>query len=258
MANYRTSAGRMPLYIDALCHNLNILGDVRALLPTTEQSGTNLDDASRRGHDFTFAIDVSTRYGTGGRALRYLGFDGATTYGSTASHADFSLNGGGDVAFSVIALVNQGAAETGTILSKWDATAAAEDREWLFDVSGGAPRLTIYDETNNDGFNTICNAALTASTWHLVVITYDGSAVVTGITPYVDGLLVAHTDTAAAGAYASMTAGATDVYLGAHVDTAAATNIYTGYLAWVGITEKELTANEVWTLWTRMRYIAGV
>jgi len=258
MANYRTSAGRMPLYIDALCHNLNILGDVRALLTLTEQSGTNLDDASRRGHDFTSAIDVSTIYGTGGRALRYHTYDGATTYANVASHADFSFNGGGDVAFSVIALVNQGAVETGTVLSKWDATAAAEDREWLFDMSGGAPRLTLYDDTNNDGFNTICNAALSADTWHFVAITYDGSAVVTGITPYVDGLLVAHTDTAAAGAYASMTAGATGVYMGAHVDTAAATNIYTGSLAWVGVTEKELTANEVWTMWTRMRSIAGV
>jgi hypothetical protein len=258
MANYRSAAGWRPYYVDALAHNLNILGDVRLLLPLIEQTGTNIGDVSRRNHDLTAVLNLSAFDHTGGRALRYITFDGATLFANVADHADFSFNGGGDVAFSVMAMVNQAAAETGTILSKWDVTAAAEDREWNFDMLAGVPRLTLYDETNNNTFNTVTNAALAADIWHLVVFTYDGSADVTGITPYVDGLEVAHTDTPDAGAYASMTAGLTGVWLGAHVDTAAAANIYTGSLAWVGLTAKELTDNEVWTIWSRMSAIAGL
>ena len=258
MANYRTAAGWRPYYVDALAHNLNILGDVRILLPLIEQTGTNLNDASRRNHDLTAAVNVSTYYHTGGRALRYHTYNGTTTYANVASHADFSFNGGGDVAFSVMVMVNQAAAAVGTILSKWDVTGGAQDREWLFDMVAGVPRLSLYDETNTDTFNTVTNAALGADVWHLVVFTYDGSAAVTGITPYVDGVAVAHTDTPDGGAYASMTAGATGVYLGAHVDTAAAIDLYTGSLAWVGLTAKELTDNEVWTIWTRLSNIAGV
>lgn len=257
MANYRSSAGRMPYHVDALCHTLGILGDVRILLPCTEITGTTLNDMSRRGHDLTAAIDVSTYCWTGGRALRYLTFDGATTFASVVDNADFSFTGAGDVAFSVMAMVRVTAAETGTLLSKWDATAAAEAREWNFDLNASAPRLQLYDETANDGFDTVCNAAISSNVWHLLVMTYNGSADVTGITPYVDGLAVAHTDTAAA-TYVNMQDTVTDVYMGAHVDTAAAANIYTGDISWVALTAKELSPNEVWTLWTRMSNIAGV
>lgn len=243
---------------EAVINTLLLLGDARIFVPLNEESGTTLYDKSYRSHDLTASVDVSGYSGYDGRLLSYLTLDGATEYASVADHADFSFNGGGDVAFSFAAMIRTAGATTGTLLSKWDVTTGLEAREWNIDLVAGAPRISIYDETNNDGFDTVCDAAISDNVWHLIVMTYGGTAAVTGLTPYVDGLEVSHADTAAAGTYANMVDTTTGVYLGAHVDAAAATNLYAGDIAWVALAQKEMSAHEVWTLWNEMSYIANL
>ena len=101
-------------------------------------------------------------------------------------------------AMSVGAWVNTTAA-TGTILGKFDYT--NDRREWVFNTSTLYLKLTLYDEddASNSYILTLSDVAIVASTWTHVVATYNGSADASGINIYINGALVASTDTDQAG-----------------------------------------------------------
>lgn len=83
------------------------------------------------------------------------------------------------------------------ILAKY--TTAGNLREWIFRLTtSDSPQLILYDEddaiTPNGTIDTY-SAALALNTWYHVVFTYDGTANASGIDAYINGALVASTDT---------------------------------------------------------------
>lgn len=102
--------------------------------------------------------------------------------------------------FSVGAWVNfsGGDPTSSTILSKYHTSGAT--REWRFLTTGGdALELEIVDEddavTPDATIRTIASSPISASGWVFCVATYDGTANASGIDLYIDGVLVASTDT---------------------------------------------------------------
>ena len=99
-------------------------------------------------------------------------------------------------AFSWGAWVNFTDPTSSSILAKY--TTAGNLREWSFHTSAADKlQMILYDEdaAANEQISTLADAALTAATWYFVVATYDGSANASGIDLYVNGAVVASTDT---------------------------------------------------------------
>jgi len=259
------ASGWYSYYTDAVIHTLDVLGDARLLVPLAENSGAIVTDKTYRGYDGTFlAPDIAPFSGFAGRALRYIDSNDPLARAAFADQDEFTFyDGASEKAFSIFATINLAyglGAWNMAVLSKWDVASGGEAREWLLAVdTSGKPFLTLYDETNNDSFTCTSDVAINDGYWHVVAFTYDGSSDVTGITPYIDGLYVAHTDTPDGGAYAHMINTATDVMLGCVIDTGTSTitNLYYGYVSWVGLTGKEMSPEEVWLMSNRILALAG-
>lgn len=260
MALLRTSIGTELDYNWTLIHELDVLGTPVLLMTAVDETGTDVHDQSPYSHDFTASESVATWFGRDGRALNYYSIS-TDEYMNLLDDAHFSFTtGAADTAFSVLALVyGLGAPFTGTLASKWDETAGVEAREWKVDFTAGVLGCQLYDETANDTFSSVVDVAVAHSGWHFVGWTYSGSGAVTGLTPYVDGIEVAHTDTAAVGGYANMRDTTSDISIGCYEDAAGAkTNFINSRITWLAITPVELTAGQVWSLYRRMQYIANL
>ena len=253
----RSIVGTDPDFYNALIHVLDVVSTPVILLPGDTITGTTISDRSRRGHDMTASSSVATWYGSDGRALNYYTSDGATTSMIVAYHADFSFSGAGDTGFSIMAMVHLPAAAAGTLLAKWNDTGGAE---WMVDFAAGVMKFSTYDDTNNDSLTCATSAALTDSVWHHVAVTYDGSASSDGMAIYVDGVAVAVTPVTGP-AYAQMQGGASEVTALCHMSVV---GTYGNYLtadtrvSWLTLIDKELDADEVWSLYQRMKYIANL
>lgn len=96
------------------------------------------------------------------------------------------------------AWVNLTDATNSAIMAKF--TTAGDLREWRFWLDASDKlQLILSDEndavTPNATLDTEANTALSEGVWHLVVATYDGTANASGIDLYIDGVVVASTDT---------------------------------------------------------------
>lgn len=85
-----------------------------------------------------------------------------------------------------------------TIMAKF--TTAGDLREWRFWItSANKLQLILSDEndagTPNATLDTLQDGTIATSTWNHVVATYDGTANASGIDLYVNGALIASTDT---------------------------------------------------------------
>ena len=101
-------------------------------------------------------------------------------------------------AFSVGAWVYLTDATSSAVMAKY--TTTGNLREWQFWFnSADKLQLVLWDEddaaTPNATLDTEANAAISEGVWHHVVATYDGSANASGIDIYIDGAVVASTDT---------------------------------------------------------------
>lgn len=101
-------------------------------------------------------------------------------------------------AFSWVAWVNLTDATSSTILAKY--TESGNLREWRFHLTSGDDlQYILSDEddasTPNATLDSLTDVAISQSTWVHLAATYDGSANASGINLYVDGVLVASTDT---------------------------------------------------------------
>lgn len=101
-------------------------------------------------------------------------------------------------AFSWAAWVNLTDATSSSILSKY--TETGNLREWRFHLTSGDDlQFIISDEDDitspNATLDSLTNAQISQSAWVHLAATYDGSANASGINLYVDGVLVASTDT---------------------------------------------------------------
>jgi hypothetical protein len=179
-----------------------------------------------------------------------ISFDGTGDYISISDHDDFTFSdGSSDKPFSIQAWIKieDTATDEGTIISKYNANT---DAEWLFWQDNGVIRLNLYD--NNESPPTVNaikltgdSASLTNDTWHHVVVTYDGSESHTGITAYVDGLLISAT-TEQSNTYNGMVNTTVPVWIGGSYSQ---TIDFEKRIASVAVFTKELTAAEVLELY---------
>lgn len=121
------------------------------------------------------------------------------------------------------------------IFSKWDATGAAELREWIFLIRDTEVfQFITEDESANVAVNRQEDAASASDTWHQVIFTYDGAiagaTAMNNVTLYVDGVSKASTATNNA-SYLGMENLATIVSLGASISGGAGTAFFEGELA---------------------------
>jgi len=148
-------------------------------------------------------------------------FDLDSQYYVTVSDADALSFGNGtvDSPFSVGAWVYVTSSATEQqIITKYDGTTGAEDREWRLFLDG-EEKLILYlvDESANVGIGKTSDTGLSEG-WHFVAATYTGQST-TGttaanlITLYVDGSPIAAT-AQNSGSYDAMEAGASDVIIG--------------------------------------------
>ena len=106
---------------------------------------------------------------------------------------------------------------------------------------------SLYDESANAQIGRLDATALGQGQEALLVATYDGSRSSAGMRIYLDGSRVDDTDNNS-GTYVAMENTAQEVQLGFYTGASAATNYFDGKMAFVGMTGKELTQQEVWTL----------
>jgi len=253
---YRDNIGYVDLseIRQSMSEVLNILGSCKLLLPNVETSGMTVSDYSRNGHDGTASADVSGLFGFIGRAT-YYDLDSASSHTiDVGDHTDFTFgNGVSDDAFSVGIVLNHGLhSYPAGILSKFDDTGGAEQREWALDLDASQKlRFYTYDETNDDYIGRMYNgSALDTDTWHFIIGTYDGSTTSAGFNIYINGVAVDDQDYAGGGGYAAMEGTTAGVRI-ARYDTATG-NYIDGKVIWTFITAKELDADEVWWLTQRI------
>lgn len=178
-----------------------------------------------------------------------------------ADAANLSFNGTTDTAFSVGCwFYTEGA--TGTLISKYDVGGTL--REWKFDLAAGPDlRLFLYDEsaTAEEGAQT--TTALSTRRWYFGVATYGGAggdgggAAGDDILIYVDGALVADTDTDDA-AYVDMEDSTAPLMIGATDDNAAPASEFTGRIALPFIVNVKLAAAQIDELYGIGKVLLGV
>lgn len=208
--------------------------------------GGEAKDTSGNGHHGTVNGPDSTQ-DTLGRNARALDFIAANSDNVTISdHADLSFTDGAgtDKPFTIAALVNIDTSVKFRIVSKNDDTL----REYLFGTDGGS-RNSLYLYTDSSNYIFRQGAVLPTGTY-LLVCTYDGTEVNTGINLYTNGALD-NSSAGGGGSYTGMPNTAADLYIG---EGKWATPDYAdGQMSWVRLWNRELDADEVWQLYTDIK-----
>lgn len=169
-------------------------------------------------------------------------------------------------AFSVGMWLSRAGSDVQTLLSKWDETSMAEDREWRFGmISSGQLRLEIYDETNSAAIGRRWSAAsLDSDRWVFVVGTHTGGASPRDVNLYRDASRVDDPNITTGDGFVGMDDGATKPAIGYH--TAANGTLtasrYVGLAAGGPLgpffTQKKLTPDDVSALYEMGREALGL
>src|SRR5690242_5968001 len=225
-----------------LANLITILGDPAALwLPKPTDTTTSFDEA---GHGITWTHDSSIASRLSALGLGYaVSFDGVGNYLNTPDYALATFgNGTTDSAVSWFAVVNvTDTALTRDIISKYD----INNREWLFYVSTtDTLGMLTSDNSVTIDITRTSNAAITQGAWSTVCGTYAGGSGATAANNMVvsqNGVTL--TSTAGNNAsYVAMEDKAAEVCIGAH--TAHSTGFFSGLMACVAVTPKNLSVSE--------------
>jgi hypothetical protein len=243
---------------------LDIMGTPKLLCPLIENTGTTVNDYTRNGYDLTASVDTANLYypqfGSSERIFHTFDLNGTDEYMSIAdASGNFSFgNGVSDSAFSVFALVYPDSVANNVIAAKWDATTGSEKREWVFRFASGQLQFYLYDESANTYIgrdNTVTN--IPVGHWYLLVATYSGNSTCAGCKVYSNGVQVDNADHSS-GVYVAMEPLAQPFYVGTRKGTAALEYHWNGRMAYAGVCAKELSADEIWTLYQRLKGIGGL
>lgn len=226
-------------------HNLqSVLGDTRLIFMPDSADTTGNTDLSRFGVTFAYDGSVAGNLNKLGSGL-YWQLDGSADEADTPDVANHTFGDGAvDQAFSIVALVNPDVNNAVmTIVSK-EASSSAE--EWTFELNAsGHPSLTLTDESASATIGRTDATATGTGSWLLLGATYDGTAALTGINIYVDGVVLDDTDVTA-NTYVAMENTAALVQVGAHYATQA--QFWNGGIALVAVTAKALDVDEMESL----------
>ncbi len=163
-------------------------------------------------------------------------------------------------AMSWAAWVDLTDATSSTFLAKY--TESGNLREWRFHLTSGDDlQFIISDEDDavspNATLDSLTDTAISESTWVFLTATYDGSANASGINLYVDGALVASTDTDDA----NFTSGR-DTTATVELGMGNGANFFDGKMAGGPLgpvfTKIELTADQILRLYQHDRALLGV
>lgn len=227
--------------------------DLLAYWPLDDNdSNTFVSDISGNGHNGTASANTSL-LSAPGVVNTCFDFGGSASV-VVSDNAAFSFDDSGTKPFSISAWIYVTSTGNQFILSKWDDSGGAEDREWQFYLDS-ATRLVfqLYDDNANK-FGYVYTKAVLSNGWHHVVGTYDsrgGSTCASGITLYVDGSAISSGDTTIVqnADYVSMQAGGTDVVIGARRDGGGVEYNFADKIDNVLIFSKCLTATEITALY---------
>jgi len=246
---------------DCLANVLETLGNIRAIWPFEEVTGTTINDYCRRNHDLTASesvADFDTPPDWWDR-MTYYNFNGTDEELHVADHADFTFGDGStDEAFSIISVFN--ATEDTypyTLIGKYNENTPA--REWILRLDANKyPELELYDEDIDKYIGREDQTAVTEGTTYILIATYSGSSDCVGIKLYLDGAQVDDADHTVAGYVAMEDLGAA-VKIGCNVAGGGANgNFFKGKASWFGIVAKELSADEAWTITQRLKGLMGM
>lgn len=234
---------------------LDTLGSSKLLSPFTNISGTSITDYSRYSNTLTSATAVDTLYGYRNKAT-YYDLNGSSHYLYRTNDTDFDFgNATTDSAFSVVCCLNPDAVDTRFLIGKWDENNA---REWrVFLDASGYPTVQLYDESADTYIGRQYTTSIGTGTWKVLVVTYDGSGISAGCKIYVDGAQVDNADYAS-GTYVAMEAVSAYLMVGAKKNGGSYSEYYDGKMTWIGVTGKELDADEVWSITQRLKGVLGV
>ena len=120
-----------------------------------------------------------------------LSFNGTDEGAMSTDHPFWSAgaNGspGSEPSFSMGAWINlSSGTELQYILSKFDNTSGAKQREWDFTAGGNRGELLLRDESNNAWIGRNISGTATPGLWVFLVATYDGSGSNSGISFYLN------------------------------------------------------------------------
>ncbi len=194
---------------------LGILGDGGSVLPLVGLGddglpGTTTFKSRRRtssGIEATFTWDAAlalTEFDPTDPAFwqgiaPLIKFDGASTELSTPDTAHWS-HVGEAFSFGFFAKIN---AITGSdaVFHKHD---FGSNREWYLEIISSDWTVELYDQSVSGFIKTQSDANVTLDKMQSVVVTVDGSANASGTDIYVDGEVIASTDSAAGGGFVAM------------------------------------------------------
>jgi len=223
-----------------------------------ECSGTVANDASGNGNNGT--IDAGStgntsvgtcssgnsnemwNDGTTGKRNASLGFDNDDDIINMTDKDIFSFgDGSNDNPFSVSAWLNHTENTAGEIVTKSSAELLAEHRLAL----GGSGKDLYFNLNATIGYIRVTAAdAVSTSTWHHVVATYDGSSTIDGMNLYLDGEKLNVTGSSG-GSYTAMSNGDSPLTIGGRYNVASVINPISGLIDEVKIFNYELTPQQI-------------
>ena len=222
--------------------------DVSELTSANETSGEQLED------DFNPMVHTSgivSYYFDSTLTNNMIGLDNA------------SLSHAGATGFSLGAwiMMTEALGTKRSIISKYDATGAAEVREYTFDIdTSGNLILELYDESANASeIGTGASDVLVPFQWTFIVATYDGTAATPDVHLYKNAsdTLAAGTTTES-GSFVDMEDLASLPCIGAQRRAASTVQEFEGRIALPFITGKELTSAEVSSLYRIGQRLIGL
>lgn len=245
--------GSSEAHLSHIYEIVNILGkrDLRMLLPLFESDPADnepVQDISQRGNHFLKHTTGDNDPYIKGELLSYR-LNGVNEAIDMASDAQFSFGADGtapnEPSFSVGAAVRFNDSTQNAVISRADETNLANEIEYLFWTGGDDKiNLRIYDEVATAMIGAYNDDALLVDRWYIIIGTYDGSAVNTGVNVYVDG--VVNNVTVGAGAYTAMHAMTVVTAVGYQENGGGAlAEFVDGDVALPFITARELSAADV-------------
>lgn len=170
---------------------------------------------------YTFNRDSSQDYSGNGNhgtdtAVSYSDgvaeFNGSTSYINLGDSIDFHMgSGGSDLPFSASMWLYQNVDETTSPFGKFGGGGANEYE--MLTLAGDGYSFRCYDDSNNVYIGRKTSSGLITNEWVHLAFTYDGSALNSGITIYINGVQTATID-AGSGSYFAMSNESTDLTIG--------------------------------------------
>ena len=231
-------------------HPYGASNDITAALAFNEQVAEELQD------------DFDPIQHIGGIVSYYLNSSDTNNF-QVPSEGDLSFQGSNGMSMGLWIQMTEPLGTKRTLISKYDATGAAEDRTYTFDIdTSGNLILELFDESANASeIATGTGDVIVPFVWNFVVATYDGTADDPTVKLYrnaVDSNSGQSPLTVESGTFVDMEIGATDFGIGCQVRAASTEQEFEGRIALPFICAKKLSQGNVSTLYSIGQTLLGL